>query len=530
MASHPASYPWPPLAVGVPCPDPGHQGYGMQMDAEVLQQARMFLRGMDYSKKMWQDEDGDTHLNSSSWPLCLEDTWIRTASTQWPRHCASVSSRERALSEEVRPRVLPEAAGAFVCQRQRVTCAEPPGPARVDSVLPTRAQTAAQREPHIETETRAHELFWHTARSQSCGHSSGWVRDSGGGGAGKSRHHRKVQLDSVRASSPAGAGLACSKTRPCPSKLKPKAELSGSLNGIDRCRFSGCSCRRCHGGAGSQTGRGVLGRRAGILHIYTAKGLREYAYAAAEDLSVLGRLDSKEHKGKTALLVAVTANQPEIVHDLLQLGADVNACDVKGQTALHLAATYGFPQVMQAILSMGLNVDLEARNFEGLTPLHCAAISHGSTVKALCATPGLPDATLQNQAEDKLICVQLLLGCGASLLSQDIKSNKTVLHLAVKDGNLSLVHFPEILTLSPLSPCTQAHGNTALHMAAGLHGHPYQEEMIQVLLGRGADPSVRNLENDQPAHLLQAGERGEQLKLILKKGRATSSRRRIVSS
>ncbi|XP_015191961.1 NF-kappa-B inhibitor delta isoform X2 [Lepisosteus oculatus] len=329
MASHPASYPWPPLAVGVPCPDPGHQGYGMQMDAEVLQQARMFLRGMDYSKKMWQDEDGDT-----------------------------------------------------------------------------------------------------------------------------------------------------------------------------------------------------------ILHIYTAKGLREYAYAAAEDLSVLGRLDSKEHKGKTALLVAVTANQPEIVHDLLQLGADVNACDVKGQTALHLAATYGFPQVMQAILSMGLNVDLEARNFEGLTPLHCAAISHGSTVKALCATPGLPDAALQNQAEDKLICVQLLLGCGASLLSQDIKSNKTVLHLAVKDGNLSLVQY--LLGLSYHDMHTfvnmKAHGNTALHMAAGLHGHPYQEEMIQVLLGRGADPSVRNLENDQPAHLLQAGERGEQLKLILKKGRATSSRRRIVSS
>lgn len=50
---------------------------------------------------------------------------------------------------------------------------------------------------------------------------------------------------------------------------------------------------------------------------------------------------------QTALLVAVTANHPEIVQDLLSLGADINACDVKGQTALHLAATYGFPRVMQ---------------------------------------------------------------------------------------------------------------------------------------------------------------------------------------
>lgn len=35
-----------------------------------------------------------------------------------------------------------------------------------------------------------------------------------------------------------------------------------------------------------------------ILHIYTAKGLRECAYAAAERLRDVGRLDAKEHKGK----------------------------------------------------------------------------------------------------------------------------------------------------------------------------------------------------------------------------------------
>lgn len=50
---------------------------------------------------------------------------------------------------------------------------------------------------------------------------------------------------------------------------------------------------------------------------------------------------------QTALLVAVTANQPDIVHDLLSLGADISICDVNGQTALHLASTYGFPRVMQ---------------------------------------------------------------------------------------------------------------------------------------------------------------------------------------
>lgn len=91
---------------------------------------------------------------------------------------------------------------------------------------------------------------------------------------------------------------------------------------------------------------------------------------------------------QTALLVAVAANQPEIVQDLLSLEADINACDVNGQTALHLAAHYGFPVVLQvsncpriipqesaehtnsvwvpqAILSNRPAVNLEARNFEG---------------------------------------------------------------------------------------------------------------------------------------------------------------------
>lgn len=58
---------------------------------------------------------------------------------------------------------------------------------------------------------------------------------------------------------------------------------------------------------------------------------------------------------------------------------------------------------------------------------------------------------------------------------------------------------------------SQAHGHTALHMAAGLHGNPYQEELIQLLLKHGADPSIRNLENDQPAHLLQSGDKGERV-------------------
>uniref|UniRef100_A0A3B4XRH8 Uncharacterized protein n=1 Tax=Seriola lalandi dorsalis TaxID=1841481 RepID=A0A3B4XRH8_SERLL len=250
-----------------------------------------------------------------------------------------------------------------------------------------------------------------------------------------------------------------------------------------------------------------------ILHIYTAKGLRECAFAAAETLRGLGRLDAKEHKGKTALLVAVTANQPEIVQDLLSLGTDINACDVKGQTALHLAAHYGFPGVLQvSCVNIAGNVKCLFFFASGMTPLHCAAISHSVTMKALLSS-GMADVSLQTKAAEKLSCVHMLLNAGATLLSQEIKSNKTVLHLAVKEGNIDLVRYLLRIPLPNMKDFVnmKAHGHTALHMAAGLHGNPHQEEILRLLLSRGADPSIRNLENDQPAHLLQSGLQGEQV-------------------
>lgn len=51
----------------------------------------------------------------------------------------------------------------------------------------------------------------------------------------------------------------------------------------------------------------------------------------------------------------------------------------------------------------------------------------------------------------------------------------------------------------------QAHGNTALHMAAALPPGTPQEAIVRHLLAAGADPTLRNLENEQPVHLLRPG-------------------------
>lgn len=63
-----------------------------------------------------------------------------------------------------------------------------------------------------------------------------------------------------------------------------------------------------------------------------------------------------------------------------------------------------------------------------MTPLHCAAISHSATMKALSSS-GLLDVSLQNKAVEKLSCVEMLLGTGASLLSQVLHSSLPFLNV-----------------------------------------------------------------------------------------------------
>ncbi|KAG9482830.1 hypothetical protein GDO78_011457 [Eleutherodactylus coqui] len=248
-----------------------------------------------------------------------------------------------------------------------------------------------------------------------------------------------------------------------------------------------------------------------ILHLYAARGLRCQSYAVAERFLHYGQLDAKEHNGKSPLLVAVAANQPEIVYDLLTLGADVNASDCKGQTALHVAGTYGLSNVIRVFLALQhQNIDVEARNYDGLTPLHCAVISQNNAYKS---KKNQNTQSAQQREKEAITCIQLLLQMGANCTSQEIKSNKTVLHLAVQAGNVPLVKFFLEMSHANLPGLInmKAHGNTALHMAAALPPTRSTEYLIQLLLFYGGDPSTRNLENEQPAHLVPPGEFSEQV-------------------
>ncbi|XP_015193055.1 NF-kappa-B inhibitor zeta isoform X2 [Lepisosteus oculatus] len=154
-----------------------------------------------------------------------------------------------------------------------------------------------------------------------------------------------------------------------------------------------------------------------LLHDVVGQGKRAPVYAIAKRLAALNRLDTKDAEGKTALHLAAQKNQHLMVADLISLGASVNERDKFGKTPLHLCAENGYVRVLEVLknsISDGINVEVEATDNNGLTPLHCTVLALNATVKELqhCKTP----------SEEHLL-------------------GYTAVNLAEVENNVELVHF-----------------------------------------------------------------------------------------
>ncbi|XP_007943957.1 NF-kappa-B inhibitor zeta [Orycteropus afer afer] len=261
-----------------------------------------------------------------------------------------------------------------------------------------------------------------------------------------------------------------------------------------------------------------------FLHIAVAQGRRALSYVLARKMNALHMLDIKEHNGQSAFQVAVAANQHLIVQDLVNLGAQVNTTDCWGRTPLHVCAEKGHSQVLQAIQKGAARsnqfVDLEATNYEGLTPLHCAVVAHNAVVHELQRnqqphSPEVQELLLKNKS--MVDTIKCLIQMGAAVEAKDRKSGRTALHLAAEEANLELIRlFLELPSCLSFVNAKAYNGNTALHVAASLQYRVAQLDAVRLLMRKGADPSTRNLENEQPVHLVPDGPVGEQIRRILK--------------
>ncbi|XP_054855776.1 B-cell lymphoma 3 protein isoform X2 [Eublepharis macularius] len=180
-------------------------------------------------------------------------------------------------------------------------------------------------------------------------------------------------------------------------------------------------------------------------------------------------LDAFNNLRQTPLHLAVITAQPALVKLLLSHGASPMVLDRNGQTALHLACEHGSLQCLQEMLEGHPSpLDLEARNFEGFTPLHVAVAASNHDM------------------------ILTLLEHGADVDAVDIKSGRSPLLHAVENNNLEMV---ELLLQHGANVNAQSYGgNTALHAASG-RGFL---DVLRLLVRNGADSSLKNYHNDTP--------------------------------
>ncbi|XP_007429336.1 NF-kappa-B inhibitor zeta isoform X1 [Python bivittatus] len=261
-----------------------------------------------------------------------------------------------------------------------------------------------------------------------------------------------------------------------------------------------------------------------FLHIAVAQGRRAVSYVLARKMVALHMLDIKEHNGQSALQVAVAANQHLIVQDLVSLGAQVNTTDCWGRTPLHVCAEKGHAQVLQAIQKGAIvssqYVDLEGTNYDGLTALHCAVVVHNAVVHDLQRqqSPHTPEVQeLRLKSKRLADTIKFLIQMGAFVEARDRKSGRSALHLAAEEANVELLRlFLELPNYLSFINAKAYNGNTALHVAASLQHRVTQLDAVRLLMRKGADPSARNLENEQPVHLVPDSPVGVEIRRILK--------------
>lgn len=122
----------------------------------------------------------------------------------------------------------------------------------------------------------------------------------------------------------------------------------------------------------------------------------------------------------------------ECIFHLLQAGALPNACDPQGNTPLHVAATSGHSLAITILCNHGKDLDINAQNNDGETPLYLASqhgdihclnslIESGADVNLATNTGYTPLHTAAQN--NNYQCVRTLVQAGADMTRQPHGSN-----------------------------------------------------------------------------------------------------------
>jgi len=197
----------------------------------------------------------------------------------------------------------------------------------------------------------------------------------------------------------------------------------------------------------------------------------------------------------TALHVAASYGDVDLISLLHELNASVDAMDVQGQTPLFAAVRKGHVPAIELLIRLGANIHV--KNIYGRTPLQenlqplaIASLVRGGANPNSVADSGETPLHIAALAGHVGAVVELLrLGANPNAIAA---FRQTPLHRASERGHIAVI--APLASFGVNLDAISEQGNTPLHIAVN-HS---QSAVMAELLRLGANPNVYNLDGDTP--------------------------------
>ena len=241
-------------------------------------------------------------------------------------------------------------------------------------------------------------------------------------------------------------------------------------------------------------------------------------------------IETKNDEGRSPLLLASISGELTTVKMLVEAGADVRVTDTGRYTCLILAVCDGRTDTVRYLLSLP-EVDLNHQDRDNYTALHIAVhFKHADVVQVLIDA-GADIETKNDKGHSplhvasilgELKAMTMLVKAGADVRATEA-NRATCLIPAACFGHTDTVRYLAGLPEVDLNH-QENRNNTALHYAV----ERKHADVVEVLIGAGADIETKNDEGHSPLHVASISGELKAMKMLVEAGadvRATDADR-----